>query len=115
MEILPKEVVAALRDAQNREAAKTSRLRVHAGGMEWPVLRRWRGGFALDATQVNHLRGLVDLYDGGKHVFTCLIMASDIEGGELICTTKRETRVTDRPALDFAPERPLPQGYLTRL
>ena len=112
MEFLPREVIAALGEATQREAKRRSRLRVHAGGEIWPVLRRWRGGFALDAAKVEHLRGYVDLYEGGRHIATCLIVASDVENGELICTVKRETKVSDRAALDFARDENAPVGYL---
>jgi hypothetical protein len=112
MEILPKDILSALRDAQTREAGRRSRLRVQTGSDVWPVLRRWRGGFALNADQVTHLRGLVDLYDGSRHISTALIVASDVEGGELICTTKRDTPVSDRAALDFVRNENAPVGYL---
>ncbi|MDF2141116.1 hypothetical protein [Paenirhodobacter sp. CAU 1674] len=112
MEILPKDILNALRDAQSREAGRRSRLRVQVGDDVWPVLRRWRGGFALNADQVTHLRGLVDLYEGSRHISTALIVASDVEGGELICTIKRDTPVSDRAALDFERNENAPVGYL---
>lgn len=114
MEFLRKDLLAALREAGRRAGKRRSRLRVHAGDEVWPVLNRWRGGFSLDAGQVSHLRGLVDLYEGGRHISTALIVASDVEGGELICTTKRETPVRDRPALDFVRDENAPVGYLPR-
>ncbi|KEO54568.1 hypothetical protein [Thioclava pacifica] len=115
MEFLPKEVLEGLRAAQKREAAKNARLRVLAGGQIWPVLRRFKGGFALDADQVTNLRGHIDLYDGPEHVATCLIVASEIQGRELICTVKRETAVSDRAPLDFAQDGPRIAGYLPEL
>lgn len=115
MEILPREVLAALNDARRAEAQRRSRLRVQAGDQVLPVVRRWQGGFALDATQVSQLRGLVDLYDGARHLSTCLIIASAVEGDELICTTKRETAVRDGAALDFARDDHAPRALLSRL
>ena len=56
------------------------------------------GGFALDADDAPHLRGLVDLYDGARHMSQCLIVASAEEAGEMVYEFKRET-----PALDAAP------------
>jgi len=87
---------------------------VVAGEQSYPVLRRWRGGFALDAAQVAQLRGLVELHDGSRHVATCLIVASGVEAGELICTAKRETAVRDRAPLDFVRDEAAPAGYLPR-
>lgn len=114
MEILPKDLVETVRAALLSEKRKRSRLRIHTGTDIWPVLRRWHGGFSLDATQVSHLRGLVDLYDGARHLSTCLIVASEIEGNELICSVKRETAVADRAALDFARDENAPAALLPR-
>lgn len=112
MEFLPKDILAGLREATQREGKRRSRLKVHAGGEVWPVLNRWRGGFSLDAKEVTHLRGLVDLYEGGRHIATALIVAAEVEGDELICTTKRETAVSTAPALDFVRDANAPAGYL---
>lgn len=115
MEVLPKEVLLALKEARSRDARKCARLSVHAAGSVWPILRRWRGGFSLDAAQVRQLRGLVEIHEGSRHILTSLIVASEIEGGELICTVKRETAVTDRPALDFVRNENAPAALLPRL
>jgi hypothetical protein len=112
MEFLPREIMQALHEAEARKAARRTRLRIVSGADSWPVLRRWRGGVALDAAQVSHLRGLVELHEGSRHIATLLIVASEIEGGELICAVKRETRVTDRAALDFVRAPDAPVGYL---
>ena len=114
MEFLPKDLLEGLRAAQKRESRRATRLRVLASGSAWPVLRRVPGGFALDAEQVTHLRGYVDLYDGQTHIATCLIVASEIAGGELICKVKRETAVADRAPLDFVKEGPQIAGYLSK-
>lgn len=113
MEILPKELLAALRDA--RKHGNRSRLRAVAGRQSYAVLRRWRGGFALDAAAVSKLRGLVELHEGSRQLATCLIVASAIEAGELICTAKRETAVRDRAALDFVRDEAAPAGYLPKV
>jgi len=114
MEILPKSILDALHAAQTARARHRSRLRVVAGAETYPVLRRWNGGFSLDAAEVTHLRGLVELHDGARHLTTCLIIASAVEAGELICTMKRETAVRDRAALDFVRDEAAPVGYLPR-
>lgn len=114
MEFLPKDMLAALHEAGNRDAKRRSRLCVHAGGEIYRMLKRSRLGFSLDAAQVTHLRGLVDVYDGPRHVSQCLIVASEVEAGELFCTVKRETAVSDHPALDFARDETAPRGYLPR-
>lgn len=115
IEHLPIEISAALDDARRRTQKRKSRLRVEAGNDSWRVLRQWQGGFALDAAQVAHLRGLVDLYDGPRHLMQCLIVASAVEDGELICVLKSATPVSDRAPLDFERDESAPVAYLPRM
>ena len=101
MEFLPKEVREGLELARKRDLRKKSRLRVHVGDDVYPVLRFWENGFALDIEDAPHLRGLVDIYDGGKHLYQCLIVASDEENGEMQYEFKRSTAAVDKAPLDF--------------
>jgi hypothetical protein len=61
-----------------------------------------------------HLRGIVDVYDGARHVSQCLIMASDIEGGELVCRLKWATAARQSAALDYERDEGAPAAYLPR-
>ncbi len=47
--ILPKDIQAGLDAARVDSLRKSSRLRVHADGVEHKVLRYWDTGFSLDA------------------------------------------------------------------
>ena len=114
LEFLPKEVREGLEAARRRDRSRKSRLRVQLGEAVFPVLRLWGDGFALDAARAPRLRGLVDVYDGSRHLCQCLIVASTIENGELICDFKRSTRAEDRPPLDFWRDENAPSGYLTK-
>ena len=83
------------------------------GQAVFPVLRFWHDGFALDADlSPRSLRGLVDVYDGSRHIFQCLIVASSVADGELVCDFKRATAVCDRAPLDFWRDENAPVGYL---
>ena len=113
-EFLPTEIRAGLLEAERRAARRRSRLRVQVGDAVYPVLRSWPGGFALDAATTPALRGLVELYDGARHLATCLIVASVEDGGELVCDYKRSTAVIDRAPLDFAVEAEAPVALLPR-
>lgn len=115
LEFLPKEIREGLDAARKKDLRRRARLRVQVGDAVFPVLRFWDNGFALDADlSPGQLRGLVDVYDGARHVFQCLIVASSIENGELVCDFKRATAVKDRAALDFWRDESAPVGYLPR-
>ncbi len=115
LEFLPNEVREGLEAARKKDLRRKSRLRVQVGDAVFPVLRFWDNGFALDADlSPGKLRGLVDVYDGSRHVFQCLIVASEIDRGELVCDFKRATAVADRAALDFWRDENAPVGYLPK-
>lgn len=115
LEFLPSDVRDGLEVARRRDLKRRSRLRVQVGDAFYPVLRFWQDGFALDADfSPGKLRGLVDVYDGSRHVFQCLIMASSIDNGELVCDFKRATAVSDRAPLDFWRDETAPVGYLPK-
>lgn len=114
LEFLPKDIVEGLNMARNRESARKSRLRIQIGEAVFPVLRFWHDGFALDAALAPKLRGLVDVYDGSRHVFQCLIMASSEENGQRIYEFKRNTAVRDTAPLDYWRDDDAPIGYLPR-
>jgi hypothetical protein len=113
-EFLPKEVRAGLEEARKRDIKRRSRLRAQVGDDLYPILRFWEDGFALDADQVTHLRGLVDIYDGARHLYQSLIIASEVEAGELICVMKRSTATTERAPLDFVRDDNAPVALLPR-
>ena len=113
-DVLPKEVLEGLRDAQKRSLRKKSRLRVRAGGHEFTILRYWDEGFALDAEEAPHLRGLVDVYDGSRHLSQCLIIASEEDSGEMVYEFKRETMAHDHVPLDYEREANAPVALLAK-
>ncbi|MFM2355618.1 MAG: hypothetical protein RLZZ528_1354 [Pseudomonadota bacterium] len=114
-EFLPQDVRAGLEEARKTRLGRKSRLRVSAGDETFQILRFWEDGFSLDADQTTHLRGLVDIYDGGRHLYQSLIVASEVEAGELICVMKRSTAALDRAPVDFARDENAPVGLLPRL
>lgn len=114
LEFLPQEVRDGLDAARKRDLKRRSRLRVHLGKDVFPLLRFWDEGFALEVDHAAQLRGLVDVYDGSRHIFQCLIVASTLENGVLVCDFKRSTPVSDRAPLDFWRDENAPVGYLPR-
>ena len=113
IEYLPKDVVEGLREAHVRQLARKSKIRVHVGDDVYPVLKLWRDGFALKIENAPKLRGLVDLYDGVRHMSQCLIIASSEEGELMHYEFKRNTATADRAAQDFVSEDPYVAGLLS--
>lgn len=115
LEYLPPELQEGFDAARKRAARRQSKMRLQLGEAVFPVLRFWQDGFSLDADlSPARMRGLVDLFDGPRHVFQCLIVASEVEAGEVICSFKRMSRVSDRAALDYWRDENAPTGYLPR-
>lgn len=114
-DFLPKEVREGLELARKRAMARKSRLRVQVGDRVYPLRRLWDDGFSLDAEGAPLLRGLVDIYDGSRLLYTCLIIASDDQAGEMVYEFKRHTAATDRPARDFYVEDDAPVALIGRL
>lgn len=100
-EFLPKEVREGLVMARKQTLRKKSRMRVTTGDQTFTILRYWDNGFSLDADEAPHMRGLVDLYDGSRHLSQCLIVASEEEGGERVFEFKRATAAHDNAPLDY--------------
>ena len=101
----------AAREAAQR-AARRSGLTLHAGRRVHPVLRLWDTGLALPAEAGAHLSGRVDIYDGRRHMFHALIVASSEEHaeGEVICTFKRITPALATPPRDYSDTDPSIDG-----
>ncbi len=106
---LPKEIQDGLDAARIEAAQRKSRFRVEAGDQNVRVLRLWEGGFSVAAEKAPKLRGLVDLFDGARHLYQALIVASEEEAGELRYEFKRNTAAADAAPLDFArdPDAPI--------
>ncbi len=113
-DFLPREVRDGLEAARKAALRRKSRLRIRAGDAEYRVLRLWDSGFALDADTAPRLRGLVDLYEGGAHLYQCLIVASAEDEGEMTYEFKRNTAALDRAPLDFARDEGAPVALLGR-
>ena len=100
-EFLPKEVREGLEAARKKTLRKTSRLRVRIDGQIFPILRLWDDGFAVARENAEHLRGLVDIFDGARHLYQALIVASQEDDFEMIFDFKRSTAAIDGPPLDY--------------
>lgn len=98
---ISKEVAQGLARARAAALSKHSRLRVIAGEDIFPVRRMWETGFAMDLEDAPKLRGLVDLFDGARHLYQCLVVASQDENGERSFEFKRRIAADAERAVDF--------------
>ncbi|MEM9247440.1 MAG: hypothetical protein AAGB05_01955 [Pseudomonadota bacterium] len=103
-EYLPQTVREELARGTLRSRQTSSRARIVADGREYPVLRRWARGFAVDMNAgAPPLRGLVDLYDGQRFVCKALVFATSESGCERIYEFKFANRAGPvMPPADFA-------------
>jgi hypothetical protein len=98
---LSDEVRAGLQRAHTKALRRKNRMRVQSGNITIPILREWDGGFATDIEDAPVLRGRVDIYDGSKHLYQCLVIFSAREGNEMIYEYKRHTPAEDRRIVDY--------------
>ncbi|RPE63206.1 hypothetical protein EDD53_2803 [Pacificibacter maritimus] len=112
-DFLPKEVREGLELARKRDLKRRSRLRVRTDENVYPILRLWDNGFAVDRENAERLRGYVDIYDGARHMYQALIVASQDDGFEMLFDFKRSTATTDRPALDYDQPEDAPVALLS--
>ncbi|SMP17553.1 hypothetical protein [Shimia sagamensis] len=111
---LSAEVQAGFDAARKKALKQRHRLRVEADGLSVRVVRFLDDGFTLDAETAPRLPGLVNLYDGSKHISQCLVVATDEEDGEMHYEFKRATPVTDQAPVDYYQSEPTPAGLLGR-
>jgi len=109
---LPKDVLEGLRAAQKKAERKRSRRSVHVDDDVYPILTFTEDGFTLDAEHAPRLRGLVDIYEGPRHLYQALIVASDMQGDAMRCEFKRNTPASDHAPLDFYREQDAPIALL---
>ena len=95
------DVMADLQKARLKNTAKKNRLRVRDGDSEYAVLRIWENGFSMIGGDAPHLRGFVDLYDGGRHLLHCLVIHAEPDGQVMNFEFKRRTVALDAAPKDY--------------
>jgi len=101
METLPEAYVRTTTPHPARRSRNAARCLLHVGAESHAVLRLWEDGFAVDAGLLPRLRGAVEISRGGRDLWTCLIVASRIEDGMLLCEYKRITPVHAEAPVDY--------------
>lgn len=109
LEHLPQDIRDAMMRPNRRDRMRGRTLHLHLGDQIFPILRMWDDGFAIDAARLPQLRGAVEIRDGTRRVWTCLIVAAAVEGGELVCAFKRLSPAQDSAPADYWRGGALPQ------
>ncbi len=106
------EVMDGIKAAQKKAERKKNRLRVHVGEDIYPVAKFWGAGFSVDLETVPKLRGLVDLYDGARHLSQCLIIRAEKDGEWMNYEFKRRTEAVENAPLDYEHDTSAPIALL---
>ncbi len=113
IDVLPEHIREGLETARKTSIARGNRLCVHDGGRVYRINRLWSDGMAMNHQDGAKLRGRVEIYDGARHLYQCLIVNSRVEGDELLFDFKWLHPVKTQPAADFVRERDAPAGLLS--
>lgn len=113
-DFLPEAVREGLKAARKAALHRNDRLCIHDGDDVYRIRRFWSDGLSVDARHADRLRGRVEIYDGSRHLYQCLIENAQIEGEECIFGFKWLHPVADRPAADFVQPEFTPKALLVR-
>ncbi len=104
------ELAAAQKQTRRRKACRV----VHVQDEAYPILEFTEDGFSVDAEDAPRLRGLIDIFDGPRHLYQALIVASSKDGDLMRYEFKRNTATAQKPAVDFEQKPDAPLAYLPR-
>lgn len=91
------ELAAAQKSARRRRATRV----VHVGDEAFAILDMTEDGFSVDLEDAPRLRGLIDIYDGPRHLYQALIVASERVGDVMRYEFKRNTPAASHAPVDF--------------
>jgi hypothetical protein len=111
---LSDEVRVGLEQARKRAAKASKRLCVHVGNDVFRITQTFDNGFSVPADLDTDLRGLVDVYDGPKHLFQCLIVCAELSDDDVHYEYKRTTEAVDQAPVDFVRVEDAPIALLAR-
>ncbi|GAA5080556.1 hypothetical protein GCM10023209_34310 [Roseibacterium beibuensis] len=109
---MPKELQDELAQAQRRDRRKRATRFVHVGDEAFAILEYSDHGFAVDSEEAPRLRGLIDIFDGPRHLYQALIVASEEDGDLMRYEFKRNTAASATAPVDFERSATAPAGLL---
>lgn len=113
-EYLPKEIRDQLAAAQRHVKRKRATRSVHVGDEAFAILEMSDSGFALVSEDAPRLRGLIDIYEGARHLYQALIVASSEDGDLMRYDFKRNTATASTAPVDFVQSDMRPAGLLSK-
>ncbi|WP_224816797.1 hypothetical protein [Hasllibacter sp. MH4015] len=114
MEFLPEGIRDELAAAQMQGRRKRASRSVQIGEEAFAILDMSDEGFAVDDTTTPHLRGLVDIFEGPRHLYQALIVAAARDGELMRYDFKRNTAASDTAPVDFEQPDNRPIALLTK-
>ena len=109
---LPESVLAGLNAARRKQTRRSGKIRVDMGESYVPVIELTDHGFSVGRDAAPQLRGHVDLFEGPRHLFRCLIVASESSGEVMRYEFKYSTSAAHGAALDYVADRPAPHALI---
>ncbi len=100
-DFLPVDVLKGLQAARRASIKRNNKLCVHDGDDVYRIRRFWEDGLSLDIEHGTKLRGRVEIYDGARHLYQCLITNSREDGEEAIFDLKWVHPVSATAPVDF--------------
>lgn len=113
-DVLPQAVQDGLQAARKAALQRNDRLCVHDGDDVYRIVGFWEDRLSLAADDAHKLRGRVEIYDGARHLYQCLIVNSRIEGDVCVFDFKWLHPVADKAAVDFELPDFVPAGLIAR-
>ncbi|MEP3347302.1 MAG: hypothetical protein ABJN34_07175 [Litoreibacter sp.] len=114
IEYLPKEIVDGLAAARLKADKKKTRLRIRSGDDLIPLVKLTGSHFTIEKDKAPRLRGLVDIFDGARHLYQALVVATSFDGDTVVFEFKRNTATASHPALDFVRDEAAPVGLIAK-
>lgn len=111
---LSSDILSGLSKARAKPKDRRNRLRLRVGDEEFRVIEAWKGGFSVARKDCPNLRGFVELFDGSRHLASCLVICAQQDADVMRYEYKRVTRAADETPKDFVVDIAAPAGLITR-
>jgi len=109
---LSRDILSGLSKARAKPKDRKHRLRLRVGNEVFPLIDAWKGGFSVARADCPNLRGFVELFDGSRHLASCLVICAHQDDEVMRYEYKRVTRAALETPKDFAIDASAPAGLI---